>query len=162
MLLLFIGACGASAGGEDPLRSTVTPTPPPLGGPCPVTTPPPLPLAAPPDVNFLPDTTTFGYGNATLYVVLPRDATLRPDPYPGTTERGVKFGWWRLGAGELVIATRRLDASTPPLAASIPRGYGTSGFQVSGLRFAAPDCWEVSAAVGGQAPLAFVVRVESR
>jgi hypothetical protein len=45
----------------------------------------------------------------------------------------MKFGWWRKVAGALTITGRRLDAPAPPLTASVPSGYGDTGFQASGF-----------------------------
>lgn len=66
-----------------------------------------------------------------LWVVLPRDGTLYPDPASGRPEDGVKFGWWRAVPGDLAIATRRLDAPASPLPASLPCCY-LGAFQMSG------------------------------
>jgi Tol biopolymer transport system component len=69
---------------------------------------------------------------------------------------GMKFGWWRIESGTLTIAGRRLDASGPPLRASVPDGYGSQGFQASGISFPTEGCWEVTGAVGGS-ELTFVI-----
>ncbi|HEX8134974.1 MAG TPA: hypothetical protein VF880_16280 [Actinomycetes bacterium] len=46
---------------------------------------------------------------------------------------GMKFGWWRAAPGKLRITGRRLDASAPPARATVPDGYGETGFQASGV-----------------------------
>jgi len=69
--------------------------------------------------------------------------------------------WVKLTHGDLVIATRRLDAVTVPQSADVPGGYGDTGFQVSGLYFPAPGCWQVSGTVGGKT-VTFVVNVSAR
>lgn len=71
---------------------------------------------------------------------------------------GMKFGWWRGVPGKLSISGKRLDASAPPLRASIPDGYGDSGFQATYVIFRTPGCWEVTGRVG-EATLTFVTRV---
>jgi hypothetical protein len=94
-------------------------------------------------------------------VILPNDGTIHPaDPARGLSG-GVKYPWWRIGRGDLVIATRRLDATTVPQPADVPTGYGETGFQVSGLNFPATGCWEVSGTVAGKT-LTFVVNVAAR
>jgi hypothetical protein len=70
----------------------------------------------------------------------------------------VKLGWWRGVPGRLVISGRRLDASAPPLRADVPDGYGTLGFQATGLTFPTLGCWRVVGRIG-RAHLTFVVRV---
>ena len=79
----------------------------------------------------------------------------------GALPGGVKFAWWRLAHGDLVIATRRLDATTVALAADVPGGYGDIGFQVSGLNFPTAGCWQLTGTVGGKT-LTFVVNVAAR
>lgn len=71
---------------------------------------------------------------------------------------GWKLGWWRIVSGTLVITGRRLDAPGPPLRASVPDGYGSRGFQSTGVYFPTEGCWEVTGAVG-DAELTFVTFV---
>lgn len=75
----------------------------------------------------------------------------------------MKWAWVRLQPGELAIEGRRLDGEAPPLRAWIPDGYGSSGFQVSGITFTTPGCWQVTGRLlDGDAEvgrLTFVVRV---
>jgi hypothetical protein len=71
---------------------------------------------------------------------------------------GMKFGWRRGVRGQLSIEGRRLDATAPPLRASIPKGYGDIGFQSSALMFSTPGCWEVTGRVAG-ASVTFVTKV---
>jgi hypothetical protein len=70
----------------------------------------------------------------------------------------MKFPWWRGVRGKLIIEGRRLDASAPPLRASIPEGYGDTGFQATALIFPTEGCWEVTGKVG-ETRLTFVTRV---
>jgi len=72
----------------------------------------------------------------------------------------MKFPWWREGGlrGKLKIHGKRLDAQAPPLRASIPEGYGNTGFQSTALIFPTEGCWEVTGEVGDKS-LTFVTRV---
>jgi hypothetical protein len=71
---------------------------------------------------------------------------------------GWKLGWWRVASGSLTISGRRLDADGPLLRSAVPDGYGTSGFQASGVYFPTEGCWEVSGSLGAST-LTFVTFV---
>jgi hypothetical protein len=71
---------------------------------------------------------------------------------------GWKLGWWRFASGMVTITGRRLDATAPPLRGSAPDGYGSTGFQASGVYFPTEGCWEVTGTVG-DAKLSFVTFV---
>ena len=71
---------------------------------------------------------------------------------------GWKLGWWRDVRGNLAISGRRLDAQAPPLGARVPEGYGSFGFQASGVSFPTEGCWEITGRVG-EAQLTFVTYV---
>ncbi len=78
----------------------------------------------------------------------------------GTLE--MKWPWWRSVPGELQIEGKRLDGSRVGFVrAHIPAGYGSTGFQASGLYFSGEGCWEVTAHVGDQS-LSFVTKVVVR
>jgi hypothetical protein len=72
-----------------------------------------------------------------------------------------KVGWWRGVPGRLTIQGERLDAPAPPLQASVPAGYGSTGFQATGLTFPTRGCWSVVGSVAGH-ELEFVVFVTKR
>jgi hypothetical protein len=72
-----------------------------------------------------------------------------------------KLGWFRGVPGRLTIQGERLDAPAPPLQASVPAGYGSSGFHATGLTFPTPGCWRVVGSVAGH-ELEFVVFVTKR
>lgn len=74
---------------------------------------------------------------------------------------GWKLGWWRITPGNLSITGRRLDGDASTLRASVPDGYGASGFQASGVDFPSGGCWEITGRAGG-APLSFVTFVAVR
>ena len=63
--------------------------------------------------------------------------------------------------GRLHILGERLDAPSPPLRASVPAGYGSTGFQSTGLTFPTPGCWRVVGSLSGH-ELEFVVLVTKR
>jgi hypothetical protein len=71
-----------------------------------------------------------------------------------------KLGWWRIAPGTLAITGRRLDAPAPALGASVPEGYGTHGFQASGVDFPTEGCWEVTGTIddGQLTFVAFVLK----
>jgi hypothetical protein len=75
------------------------------------------------------------------------------------TVKGQKTYWVRPRGTQLLIAGRRLDANAPPVEAHIPCCY-TSGFQIVGLFFPTPGCWEVTASAGDET-LQFVTLVGS-
>lgn len=148
-------AAGALAQSGEPMASA-TAWPVTTTTACPVTTPN---GNRPPGERPNP----FHYGNGKLWtelwpegMVIVRDrGWIEPDG-----RIGIKWGWWRShdAAGQLSISGRRLDAEAPPLEAIIPSGYGTTGFQVSGLIFSSPGCWEVTGRSGGY-ELTFVTEV---
>jgi hypothetical protein len=155
-LFVLLGGCTAPT----------TAPPSTVAGACPVTTPPAIAVTPPPaagtgpnpNLTFRAGSGSFLYGNNAIIVTLPNDGAIHAsDPSRGLSG-GVKFPWWRNARGDLVIETRRLDATTVPLPADVPTGYGDTGFQASGLNFAATGCWQVSGTVAGQT-LSFVVNV---
>jgi len=93
------------------------------------------------------------YGGAGLWVSLPQWGGSRRDD--DTIDH--KIGWWRTVEGDLQIVTTRLDGPGSGRA-SVPQGYGASGFQVSGVNFSAPGCWRVTGILG-TTRLPFVVAV---
>ena len=110
----------------------------------------------------------FNYGNANLRASIWPHGTLTAGILPDGGAWAIvnhdgsiwaKLGWWRGVPGRLVISGRRLDASAPPLRADVPDGYGSQGFQATGLIFPSVGCWRVVGKVG-RASLTFVVRVE--
>jgi hypothetical protein len=110
----------------------------------------------------------FNFGTADLRVhlnwprgrlragVLPGGGTIATINADGSIT--AKVGWWRGIPGKLVISGRRLDGEAPPLRADVPEGYGSQGFQPTGLTFPTTGCWEVTGKVG-DAELTFVVTV---
>lgn len=91
------------------------------------------------------------YGNGSLWVggLWPHGViTFTPDLLDPSGLMDMKFGWWRATDGNLTISGRRLDAPAPPLTADIPSGYGSTGFQATGVIFPAEGCWQVVGKVG--------------
>jgi hypothetical protein len=83
------------------------------------------------------------YGNDALWVYL----------YPNgrIPTRDEKFPWVRLVAGHLQISGQRLDGVAPPLLASVPDGYGATGFQASTIQFPHDGCWQVTGTLNNTA-----------
>jgi hypothetical protein len=162
-VVLFSG-CASSTGVA--LNSA---TPSMITGVCPVTRPPSAALTPPPTAGTGPNPSVvftagpgnFLYGNEALIVILPTDGTIHPSDSSRGLPGGLKFAWWRTAHGALVIATQRLDAVTVPQSAYVPDGYGETGFQVSGLNFPSPGCWQVNGTVGAST-LTFVVNVAAQ
>ena len=65
-------------------------------------------------------------------------------------------------SGDLRISGRRLDAAAPPLRDDVPDGYGSTGFQASGVHFPTEGCWEVTGDLGTATTLSFVTFVIKR
>jgi hypothetical protein len=62
-------------------------------------------------------------------------------------------------AGHAQVTGRKLNTGAAlPLRAQVSNGYGSSGFQPSGLTFPTTGCWRVLGKVGA-ARLAFTVEV---
>jgi hypothetical protein len=124
---------------------------------CPVT----MPVAAPTEFAERLFGSGQAFGNDDLWVGgLGADGVIPADPrfVEPDGSIGWKLGWWRIAPGRLTITGRRLDAPAPPLRGEAQEGYGSSGFQASGVYFPTEGCWEVTGGVG-DATLTFVVFV---
>lgn len=125
---------------------------------CPVT----LPVGVAADGQDRPfASSALAFGNSQLWVVpLQEDGVIRAGPSAVESDGSIstKFGWWRITPGTLTISGRRLDAPAPAVRASVPDGYGSSGFQASGVTFPTDGCWEITGSVGG-GTLSFVTFV---
>jgi hypothetical protein len=107
-----------------------------------------------------PPGTTFRlsmYGNDALWVTLTRDGIVRATARDGRLAE--KIGWVRLIDGDLTISGRRLDRAAPPVQASVPPGYGSRGFQASGVIFPSEGCWEITGRIDNR-DLRFVLDVQ--
>jgi hypothetical protein len=96
------------------------------------------------------------HGNGLLWVTLGSPVVVNDAGPDGAVPD--KFPWWRGVSGSLRIDGRRLDGPAPPLAATIPDGYGSIGFQASVVSFPTEGCWEVTGRAG-EASLTFVTLV---
>lgn len=124
--------------------------------------PPPCLLTIPNDMHPRGERVIDGHrhgnhGNGKLWTTLPADGKLLIAPEKDGS-LGWKFPWWRAVRGRLTITGRRLDAHADPLRASIPGGYGETGFQASSVIFPNEGCWEITGRVD-DADLTFVVEV---
>ena len=109
----------------------------------------------------------FNYGNRYLGVAIWSKGRLVASRLPDGSSWGqimpdgtiyAKLGWFRGVPGRLHIQGERVDAPAPPLQASVPAGYGSIGFQATGLTFPTRGCWRVVGSVAGH-ELEFVVFV---
>jgi hypothetical protein len=102
------------------------------------------------------------HGNGVLWTVLWDEGTVVFGNGAGfDLEDGslrMKFPFWRAVKGPLTLEGRNIHEPDQGLRASIPDGYGDTGFQATGLIFADVGCWEVTARAGS-ASLTFVTRV---
>lgn len=113
---------------------------------CPVT----RPTTAPPSIGRALFGSGSAYGNEALWVgALGPGGVIAADPRMVQSDGSIdwKFGWWRIASGRLNITGRRLDGQAPPIRASVPEGYGDTGFQASGVLFPTEGCWEITGAV---------------
>jgi len=97
------------------------------------------------------------HGNGSLWVAISTENVVVGDPDASGAVRN-KFPWWRGVSGSLRIEGRRLDGTAPPLSATIPDGYGSTGFQASVVLFPTEGCWEVTGRAG-EASLTIVTLV---
>jgi hypothetical protein len=109
----------------------------------------------------------FNYGTTRLRAQLWKGGKLVAGILPGggamaiVNEDGsidAKQGWWRGVPGTLAITGHRLDRPGRPLRASVPGGYGATGFNPAGLTFPSTGCWKVTGRVGS-VRLSYVVKV---
>ncbi len=144
------------------LGGAISPVPRNASPPCPVTRPN---GKAPPGVGPSP----YFHGNGALWTVLWPDSRVVFSPGGSgfvlpDGSLSMKFPWWRGVRGKLTIRGRRLDAPAAPLRASIPEGYGDTGFQATALIFPTEGCWEVTGKVGNSSLtfVTLVVKLEGR
>jgi len=100
------------------------------------------------------------HGNGTLWTVLPVDGKILLAPNRDGSISD-KFMWWRSVEGTLTIEGHRVDAPARHVKPDIPRGYGDTGFQASGITFPSEGCWQITGKVGDSA-LSFVVEVRAK
>ena len=100
------------------------------------------------------------HGNGAIWTAMwPHNVVIADPSYVAADGSvGMKWPWYRGVRGKLAITGHRLDASAPPLTASIPSGYGMRGFQPSGISFPTEGCWRVTGMVGGE-KLTFVTLI---
>ena len=124
---------------------------------CPVT----QPSTAPPEIGDRLFGSRNAYGNDDLWVGgLPHDGILgmSQEDVDSDEDLGTKLGWWRNVRGHVEISGRRRDAPAPPLVGRGSDGFGTIGFQSSGIHFPTQGCWEITGSVG-ESELTFVMFV---
>ncbi len=152
-----LAACATSAPTATPAFPPATPTAAFNLLDCPVTAPEPAPV----DIRDSLFGSARAHGNDSLWVGgLGTDGviTATGDAINADGSIGWKLGWWRAVSGGLTITGKRLDGDAPPLQADVPSGYGSTGFQASGVTFPSTGCWQVTGHVGS-ASLTFVTYV---
>jgi hypothetical protein len=124
-----------------------------------------------PNGEFPPGSSYYGinHGNEdeTIFTLLTDDGIWVFEPHgPGEIfEDGslaIKWPWFRMVTGDMMITGQRLDSKAPPMPEVILRGeedgYSETGFHPSRLTFPSAGCWEVTARVK-DANLSFVILV---
>ncbi len=128
---------------------------------CPSTLGEPAPESIP-GGEFFGSGSSFGNGKLWVGGLWP-DGIILGDPRFIDADGAVsmKFGWWRVAPGRLQITGFRRDPPAPPAMGDVPDGYGESGFQASGVRFATEGCWAITGTVGSSSLtfLTFVIKV---
>jgi hypothetical protein len=161
LLILAVATSGCMRDGvieeraSPPMTRTVATVPPdpPSAASCPVTLP---------NGRKAPRGNQAGmnHGNGKLWTFLWPDGVVfvDRDEIEADGSLGMKWPWWRSARGRLRLEGRRLDAIARELRATVPGGYGRSGFQPSGLYFPSEGCWEITGEVGS-ASLTFTTLV---
>lgn len=85
------------------------------------------------------------------------DRTIWVQSQDWVARSGHKVIWIRPQGTQLEVTGRRLDSKASPLEICIPCCY-TTGFQVTGMRFPAAGCWEITAKAGNS-ELRFIIKV---
>ncbi|MCP9487321.1 MAG: hypothetical protein MSC30_15850 [Gaiellaceae bacterium MAG52_C11] len=88
---------------------------------------------------------------------LPEEGVLTPYAEPDGS-LFAKIPWYRGIRGKLRLTAARLDASAPSPRIHIPGGYGSYGFQSTGISFPSAGCWRITGSVD-RARLTFVTLV---
>lgn len=158
--LILLALLAIGCGGQP--RSTLPPATPQAAAPTPTSAPTvqarsgdACPITKPTQVPPT-DTDVFGDGPGAEWYCSPDNELCAVKNGPWSAG-GWKIGWRKPRGASLQVTGRRLDATAPPLRASIPDGYfGT--FQSSGLTFPSAGCWQVEARAAAST-LRFVVTV---
>lgn len=131
-----------------------TPTGTPVGSQVPASCPVTIPNGdVPPfgNLGFFPGPVFHGENG--IWASFGADGTVAwmPAMGPGGGSYGVKFLWFhdQRAKGHLQVTGTYLGGSAPPLVANVPGGYGSTGYQASGLEFSRLGCWRITASAGG-------------
>ena len=102
------------------------------------------------------------YGNAALWVRLPRGGVLpvgrNPPGGPSGLPWGTKFPWWKARPGTVEVHARPIGGRAGRFSADV-LDYSELGFSPSGLNFSALGCWQLTATNAGT-KLTFTVWVD--
>ena len=157
LFVVLLTACGATARGAPSATASATGAFDCAGTKPPNPAPPSLAVGRPDQNEAFTTGPLFVHRNDSLAVRLPVDGRMFID----AGRDGVKLGWVRLKTGALSSTSRRLD-QPGTVEVDLADNYGESGLQVTGIRFRAPGCYEVTARVANGPPLTFITRVELR
>jgi hypothetical protein len=105
-----------------------------------------------------PNSDPFGYTSYFINADRTIWAGWAPESWTASPD-GNKTVWIRPAGTDLQISGHRLDGDSAPIKADIPCCYPT-GFQIVGLYFPTPGCWQITAD-SGQNHLQFVLQISS-
>lgn len=170
-ILVTLTACATVSTAATPQATIPPPTPAPTLPPTRPSSPTSQPLAAAPASFVCPVTPTvmdepptdpnsspFGYTSYFINDDRTMWAGWTPESWTASPD-GNKTVWIRPLGTDLQISGHRLDGDSAPVKADIPCCYPT-GFQIVGLYFPTPGCWQVTA-TSGPSHLEFTLQVRN-
>jgi hypothetical protein len=124
---------------------------------CPVTLPASSWIADLAGFTPLPASRFAWYGDrSSMAVDLPIDGVYRINAE--SPSLSAKVAWWRYVPGTVEITARRIDNGSAVITTQTTAGYGTGGFNPSGIDFTSEGCWRVTGSLQGR-ELTFVIFV---
>lgn len=95
------------------------------------------------------------YGNEVLWTALSKTGVVP------AIQGSVKWPWWRVIAGPLLVTASPVGNPGPPVTGDVPSGYESTGFQASVLDLPALGCWTITGALTGEPPLSITVWIQA-
>lgn len=96
------------------------------------------------------------YGNEALWTQLSKTGVI-PE-----IQGSVKWPWWIVIGGPFKVTATLRDNPGASLTGDVPSGYGSMGFQPSGLDLPKLGCWTITGTVSGEPPLSITVWVQEQ